>query len=110
MNISEFHDHSIKEKEAFWKKQAENIFWFEFPKTILDYSSPPFVRWFPDGKINLCYNAVDIHLKNRADQTALIYVSTETNSRKKFSSFTSGRAMRPGNGKFPDARGRSSFN
>ena len=85
MNISEFHDHSIKEKEAFWKKQAENIFWFEFPKTILDYSSPPFVRWFPDGKINLCYNAVDIHLKNRADQPALIYVSTETNSRKKFS-------------------------
>ena len=37
------------------------------------------------GKTNLCHNAVDRHLKDRADQNALIFVSTETDQEKVYS-------------------------
>ena len=45
---------------------------------VLDYSRPPFARWFVGGETNLCHNAVDRHLEDRGDQKALIYISTET--------------------------------
>jgi propionyl-CoA synthetase len=50
------------------------------PQQVCDYSNPPFARWFAGGTTNLCHNAVDRHLKDRADQAALIAVSTETNT------------------------------
>jgi acyl-coenzyme A synthetase/AMP-(fatty) acid ligase len=48
---------------------------------VLDYGDPPFARWFVGGETNLCYNAVDRHLRARADQDALVYISTETGER-----------------------------
>jgi propionyl-CoA synthetase len=45
---------------------------------VLDSSPPPFAKWFVGGRINLCHNAVDRHLATRADQKALVYLSTET--------------------------------
>src|SRR6202011_5270424 len=45
---------------------------------VLHYTTPPFARWFVGGRTNLCHNAVDRHLATRADQPALIYLSTET--------------------------------
>ena len=51
----------------------------------MDYSRPPFVKWFVGGETNLCYNAVDRHLKDRPDQKALIFVSTETDVEKTYS-------------------------
>ncbi|HQX06654.1 MAG TPA: propionate--CoA ligase, partial [Zoogloea sp.] len=49
------------------------------------YSNPPFAKWFAGGETNLCHNAVDRHLKDRADQNALIFVSTETDTEKAYS-------------------------
>ncbi|OUW04502.1 MAG: propionate--CoA ligase [Betaproteobacteria bacterium TMED156] len=77
MSLNKFHLESISNKKKFWKEQAKYVSWFEKPKTILDYTNPPFSDWYPDGKINLCHNAIDRHLIHRADQPALIYVSTE---------------------------------
>lgn len=37
------------------------------------------------GQTNLCHNAVDRHLKDRAEQNALIFVSTETDTEKAYS-------------------------
>jgi hypothetical protein len=45
---------------------------------ILDYSNPPFRKWFVGGETNLCHNAVDRHLPDRANQPALISLSSET--------------------------------
>jgi len=45
---------------------------------VLDYSRPPFARWFVGGTTNLCHNAVDRHLASLGDKPGLIYVSTET--------------------------------
>ncbi|MGN1057117.1 MAG: propionate--CoA ligase [Comamonas sp.] len=84
--FSEFHQRSImpETRDNFWKEQAELVDWHQKPSTICDYSHPPFARWFADGQLNLCHNAIDRHLKERADQTALLAVSTETNSEKAY--------------------------
>ena len=79
-----FHRRSIDDRDAFWAEQAQRIEWQTPPKTICDYSNPPFARWFEDGTTNLCHNAVDRHLKNRPDQIALIAVSTETDTEQTF--------------------------
>ncbi len=52
---------------------------------MLDNANPPFSRWFVGGTTNLCHNAVDRHLKDRGDQNALIYVSTEVDQEKAYS-------------------------
>ena len=79
-----FHRRSIDDRDAFWAEQAQRIEWQTQPKTICDYSNPPFARWFEGGTTNLCHNAVDRHLKDRPDQVALIAVSTETDTEQTY--------------------------
>ncbi len=81
---SEFHRRSIEERDAFWAEQAESIEWNTPPRTICDNSHPPFTRWFAGGTTNLCHNAVDRHLAARADQAALVFVSTEVGIEKTY--------------------------
>ena len=77
MTYSEFHRRSIAERDRFWSEQAQLIDWERPFDQVLDYSRPPFARWFLGGRTNLCHNAVDRHLAMRGEQAALIYVSTE---------------------------------
>ncbi len=75
---------SITNPEKFWGEAAKDITWYKEPETILDSSKAPFYKWFPGGKMNTCYNAVDRHVENgRADQTAIIYDSPVTNTKAK---------------------------
>ncbi|WP_411832663.1 propionate--CoA ligase [Pseudoxanthomonas mexicana] len=80
MDYEELHRRSIEQPEAFWAEEAKAIHWHKPPQAILDYSNPPFRRWFVGGQTNLCYNAVDRHLEERGEQLALVAVSTETNA------------------------------
>ena len=80
----EFHRRSIEERDTFWAEQASLIDWHRPFEQVLDYSNPPFAKWFVGGETNLCYNAVDRHLAERADQPALIYISSETNREKTY--------------------------
>lgn len=73
-----FHRRSIEDREGFWAEQAKLIDWHKPFGQVLDYSRPPFARWFIGGQTNLCHNAIDRHLAAQADKPALIYVSTET--------------------------------
>jgi propionyl-CoA synthetase len=84
-NYSEFYQRSISQPDAFWKEQSALIDWFAPPQQICDYSNPPFAKWYVGGKTNLCHNAVDRHLKDRANQPAVVFVSTETNTEKTYS-------------------------
>ena len=74
------HQQSIDQPEVFWSEQAKRIFWKKPFDQVLDYTSPPFAKWFVGGQTSICYNAIDRHLKDRAQQTALIAVSVETNT------------------------------
>ncbi|WP_341686059.1 propionate--CoA ligase [Limnohabitans sp.] len=84
-SYAEFHKRSIVERDAFWGEQAQLIDWHKPYEQVCDYSKPPFAIWFKGGETNLCHNAVDRHLATRADQNALIFVSTETNTEKTYS-------------------------
>ena len=81
-NYADFHRRSIQDRDGFWAEQAKLVDWQTPPQQVCDYSNPPFAKWFVGGTTNLCHNAVDRHLKDRADQAALIFVSTETNQEK----------------------------
>jgi len=82
MGYAEFHRRSLEQRDAFWAEQAKLVDWHVPPAQVCDTSRPPFYRWFAGGKTNLCHNAVDRHLAQRAGQAALIYVSTETNQER----------------------------
>jgi propionyl-CoA synthetase len=73
-----FYRRSIDDKAGFWAEQAALIDWQAPFEQVLDYSRPPFARWFVGGRTNLCHNAVDRHLQDRAEQKAIVYQSTET--------------------------------
>src|SRR5436190_8008469 len=81
----DFHRRSLEEREGFWREQAAFIDWQRPFRQVLDYSRPPFARWFVGGRTNLCHNAIDRHLALRADQAALIFLSTETDQRRTYS-------------------------
>ena len=49
--------------EAFWAEQAKRISWSTEPTETLDWSNPPFAKWYSDGKLNAAYNCVDRHVE-----------------------------------------------
>lgn len=75
--IQSFHQQSIQNRDVFWAKEAQRIDWNKPFEQVLDFSNPPFAKWFVGGQTNLCFNAVDRWLDSQADQPALIWVSTE---------------------------------
>ncbi|MFA7281077.1 MAG: propionate--CoA ligase, partial [Sterolibacterium sp.] len=81
----EFHQRSIDQPDAFWAEEAKLIDWHKPPQSILDFSKPPFARWFSGGETNLCYNAIDRHAATRPNDRALIFISTETDQEKIYS-------------------------
>ncbi|HRP28433.1 MAG TPA: propionate--CoA ligase, partial [Burkholderiaceae bacterium] len=85
MDYASFYRRSIDDRDAFWAEQARLIDWHRPFDQVCDYSKPPFARWFVGGRTNLCHNAVDRHLATRADQNALIFVSTETGEERVYS-------------------------
>ena len=84
-SYADFYRRSIDDRDAFWAEQAELIEWHTRWTNVCDYSDPPFARWFVGGTTNLCHNAVDRHLATRAEQAALIFVSTEIDQERSYS-------------------------
>jgi propionyl-CoA synthetase len=76
---------STDDPEAFWLKAAESIDWHVVPTRALDASNPPFYRWFPDGELNVCHNALDRHVDaGRGEQAALVYDSPVTDTQRTY--------------------------
>jgi propionyl-CoA synthetase len=68
---------------GFWGEAAREIDWYEAPKTVFDPKAGVYGRWFPDGVVNTCWNAVDRHvLRGRAAQPALVYDSPLAGSKR----------------------------
>jgi propionyl-CoA synthetase len=80
----EFHRRSIADREGFWREEAKLVDWHKPFGKVLEYSRPPFAKWFCGGETNLCHNAVDRHLKDRGDQNALVWISTEVDRVESF--------------------------
>jgi propionyl-CoA synthetase len=77
------YERSITDPEGFWREAAEAIDWVTPPRRVLDDDRPPFYRWFPDGTLNTCFNALDRHVAaGRGAQPALHYDSPVTGTRR----------------------------
>src|SRR5690625_704573 len=86
-NYAETHRRSISEPDAFWLQAAEAIEWDRRPCTALDDSTPPFSRWFADGVLNTCHNALDRHVDaGHGERDALIYDSPVTGAKAHYTS------------------------
>ena len=82
----ELFEASINDPSGFWAEAAKAVTWTREPRRILDESNPPFYRWFPDGELNTCANALDRHVAaGRGEQAALIYDSPVTNTKRTYS-------------------------
>ncbi|MFM2438932.1 MAG: acetate--CoA ligase, partial [Actinomycetota bacterium] len=67
---------------AFWAEQASRLAWDTPFSEVLDWSNPPFARWFADGELNLAYNCVDRHVEDGyGDQVAIHWVGEPGDSR-----------------------------
>ncbi|MFO0748174.1 MAG: acetate--CoA ligase [Myxococcota bacterium] len=69
---------SMDNPEWFWAEQAHALTWFHPWTNVLDadYDEVDFA-WYSGGRLNACYNCVDRHLNDRADQTAIIWAADE---------------------------------
>jgi propionyl-CoA synthetase len=79
------HRRSIEAPDGFWAEAALGIDWVHRPQRVLDTERAPLYRWFPDGVLNTCYNALDRHvIAGRGDQPALVYDSAMTGQRRTY--------------------------
>lgn len=62
--MEEISKSSFEDKESWFDKLAQRVHWHKKYTKILDASDKYLHRWFPDGEINICYNALDRHILN----------------------------------------------
>jgi acetyl-CoA synthetase len=76
--LEEVWEKSIKNPQEFWAEKAKAIDWFKTWDKTLDDSNPPFYKWFSGGMLNICYNALDRHVKTpKKNQLAYIWEGEE---------------------------------
>ncbi len=63
-----------KDYETFWENQADSLLWRKKWTKTLDWSNPPFAKWFVDGKLNVTESCLDRHLENNGDKVAYYFV------------------------------------
>lgn len=60
---AEAYEQARADRLGFWAEQARRLSWGTEPTETLDWSNPPFAKWFADGKLNVAYNCVDRHVE-----------------------------------------------
>ncbi len=78
----EMYDQSVSDPDAFWAEQASRLDWMQPFSQVKDVSFAKddlHIRWFYDGTLNACYNCVDRHLPDKADDVAIIWEGDDPN-------------------------------
>lgn len=81
----DMYQHSINDPEGFWSKHGQCISWIKSYNTVKNVSYAPdniSIKWFEDGTLNVSANCIDRHLKNRAEQVAIIWEGDEPDQHK----------------------------
>ncbi len=85
-NYKSQHQLSIADPSQYWLEAAKTVHWDKFPSVGVNTSQSPFNKWFEDGQINACYNALDVHIDNgHGERIALIYDSPITDTKRHIS-------------------------
>jgi acetyl-CoA synthetase len=58
------YDEAAADRSAFWETQARRLHWHAPWSEVLDWSNPPFAKWFVGGSLNVAYNCLDRHVEN----------------------------------------------
>jgi len=67
---------------GFWAKQAESLTWDTPFTEVLDWTNPPFAKWYVGGKLNVAYNCVDRHVEaGNGDRVAFHFVGEPGDTR-----------------------------
>ena len=76
---------SIQNPEKFWSDKAKSLDWITPFKKVVDdnFKDNTFIRWFDGGSLNVSYNCLDRHLKNKGDKVAIIWESDDPSVSKK---------------------------
>jgi acetyl-CoA synthetase len=70
----ELYAEASADREAFWAEQARALHWHTPFTDVLDWSNPPFAKWFADGELNVAYNCLDRHVEaGNGDRVALLW-------------------------------------
>ncbi|MCU1418411.1 MAG: acs, partial [Schumannella sp.] len=75
------------DRPAFWARQARGLLTWDkdFTRT-LDWSDPPFAKWFVGGEVNAAYNALDRHVENGLGDRVAIYFEGEPGDTRTYTS------------------------
>jgi acetyl-CoA synthetase len=57
------YERAARDRLGFWAEAAERLTWAQRWDEVLDWSNPPFAKWFVGGKLNIAYNCVDRHVE-----------------------------------------------
>ncbi|MEU4419511.1 acetate--CoA ligase [Actinoplanes sp. NPDC024001] len=69
---AEAYEEAASDRLAFWARQAERLTWAKPWDQVLDWSNPPFAKWFVGGELNIAYNCVDRHVEaGNGDKVAI---------------------------------------
>ncbi|MYT31883.1 acetate--CoA ligase [Streptomyces sp. MspMP-M5] len=71
------YEEAAADRLGFWAAQAKRLTWETEPTETLDWSNPPFAKWFADGKLNVAYNCVDRHVENGLGDRVAIHFEGE---------------------------------
>jgi len=85
--FNEMYQESFQDKELFWSKVAkEHISWSkEFTKVKnTSFYGDVSIKWFEDGELNVCYNAVDRHAEKNPNNIAIIWEGDDPNQSKTY--------------------------
>jgi acetyl-CoA synthetase len=74
---AEVYDEAAADGPAFWARQAERLTWSAPWDQVLDWSNPPFARWFVGGKLNVAYNCLDRHVAAGLGERVAYYFEGE---------------------------------
>jgi acetyl-CoA synthetase len=73
-DLAQLREQAEKDHAGFWAQMARNELHWQTPFTVaLDDSGAPNYRWFTDGRLNVSYNCLDVHLAQRGEKTAVIF-------------------------------------
>jgi acetyl-CoA synthetase len=76
---AEVYEQAAADRVAFWGEQADRLSWGEPFTEVLDWSNPPFAKWYVGGTLNAAYNCVDRHVEaGNGDKVALHFVGEPT--------------------------------
>ena len=78
------YEEAERDHEAFWRTRASLLSWKTPFTETLDWSNPPFARWFADGTLNAAYNCVDRHVESGHGQQVAFLAEYEDGSDAKY--------------------------